>query len=174
MRLVDFLILLLSAHGQTLVRLAALLGEEELLEILEAAGEQEEPPLPTLSVLHKLGPLDPPENTRSERSAYAELESTISELGLSEVLTFHVWAYPHYRAYIESPIDLNSRIHRGNNEAGLQLAEEAIFQAKEWVHNLPLPPEISKKAAKLVEQPWIRFRTEVLTRVGRRPLGPVY
>jgi hypothetical protein len=174
MRIVDFLILLLSAHGQTLIRLAALLGEEELMELLESAGEKPEAPLPNLKALSQLLPLDPPQYARSEQSAYAELESSVNELQLSAVLTFHVWAYPHYRAYIEAPIDLNSRIQRGNSEAGLQLVDEAVFQAKEWVHSLPLPPELSKKAAKLVEPPWLRFRAEVLSRVGRRPLGPVY
>ncbi|MGZ3688923.1 MAG: hypothetical protein ACXVBW_11515, partial [Bdellovibrionota bacterium] len=107
-------------------------------------------------------------------SAYAQLESAVHEFKLPAVLEFHLWAYPHYRAFIESPLDLNSRILGPGNDAGLALVDEAVAQAEAWVKKLPLPPEASAHASRAAHVPWLRFRTTVLKRIGKRPMGPVY
>ena len=111
--------------------------------------------------------------------AMAEIQSAVNALNLPEVLEFYVWAYPHYRAFMESGIDLSYRIPRitatgGPSESGVSLVEEAVAQAKDWFRKLPIHPSQAAAAERAAEIPWLRFRTEVLKRVGRRPLGPVY
>ena len=183
MRLAEFLAEILAAHGQVLLRLAALIGEDRLLELLEKAEE-----------LYPLGDEDLETFTRWEQwlkarlvpspgdtttQAMAEIQSAVNALNLPEVLAFYVWAYPTYRAYVETCVDLSMRIPRmgatgAPSENGLQLTEDAIERAKEWFKRLPLPSEIGGAAERAAEIPWLRFRSEVLKRVGRRPLGPVY
>ena len=177
MRLVDFLIAVLAAHGQTLQRLAALFGEDWLMEILEKAGDETSPTaLPAGKVVRParldLFETGPAHGTQS--SAYAALESSIHEMNLAAPLEFHLWAYPHYRAFIESPLDLNSRIITDpSGESGTALVDEAIAQAQKWIKQLPIPVDLSKRAEAAAQVPWLRFRTDVLRRIGKRPLGAV-
>ncbi len=190
MRLAEFLSQVLATHGEVLLRLAALIGEEELLELLEKAEE-----------LHPTDgpyPDDDPEGLKefarwelwlkerlvaspgeSAPQAMAEIQSSVSGLDLPEVLEFYVWAYSGYRAYVETSLGLALRIPRQGptgapSESGLQLTDDAIARAKTWFRRLPLPPHLAATAERAAEVPWLRFRTEVLKRVGRRPLGPVY
>ena len=182
-KLSDFLAELLQAHGQVLLRLAALLGENELLELLEQAEE-----------LHPSDEISTERERKWESEIRARLvsspgdsaheglaiiQSTIHDMNLPSVLEFYVWAYPHYRAFVESGIDLSYRIPRitatgAPSESGVSLVEEAVFQAKEWFMKLPIHPAQAPAAERAAEIPWLRFRTEVLKRVGKRPLGPVY
>lgn len=172
MRLVEFLIFLLEAHAETLKRLCALLGEERLLELLEEAGDSSATPDPSIS--DNLIRLFETSSASFGGSAYQELEGAVQEMNLPEVLQFHLWAYPHYRAFIESPLELDSRIPGPGGEAGVALVEEAVQQAQAWIRSLPLPPQISQQVERAAYVPWLRFRTEVLKRIGKRPLGPVY
>ncbi len=175
MRLVDFLILLLGAHAETLKRLGAFFGEEELVNLLEDAGEANEAALPPTKVSSVRAPIvwrDEP-TPRSNASAYAELEGNVREFDLPEVLEFHLWAYPPYRTYIESAINLGAKLAPGGGESGVSLVEEACRQAEEWVKTLGIPPAVAAAAYKAAHVPWLRFRTETLKKMGRRPLGAV-
>jgi hypothetical protein len=171
-RLVDFLVLLLEGHAETLKRLAAFFGEDRFLEMLESS-DADEPELPKLD--DKLVPFEAIGNRlpAGARSPYVELEGAVREFGLPAVLEFHLWAYPYYRAFIESDLDLGSFLQEGNPEAGVALADEAIRQAKEWVRKLPIPPAVSLQAEAAAAVPWIRFRTSALRKMGLRPIGPV-
>jgi hypothetical protein len=181
-RLAEFLAQILATHGEVLLRLAALIGEEELLELLEKA-EELHPADDTLDEFERWDAwlkerlvTSPGE---SAPQAMAEIQSTVSSLDLPEVLEFYVWAYPGYRAYVETSAGLAMRIPRQGptgapSESGLQLTEDAVSRAKAWFRRLPLPPQIVATAERAAEVPWLRFRSEVLKRVGRRPLGPVY
>ena len=172
MRLVDFLILMLEAQAETLKRLAAFFGEERFFEMLESA-EEDEVVLPTLD--RKLIPFELI-GTRlpaGARSPYVELEGTVREFHLPEVLEFHLWAYPHYRAFIESDYDLGSALSDGNQAAGVALVDEAIREAKSWVQKLHIPPAVSLQAEAAAAVPWIRFRTFALRKMGLRPMGAV-
>jgi hypothetical protein len=174
MRFVEFLIAILEAHAQTLHRLAALLGEEILVELLETAGDDETiPKLPSPPLALSPDWFDTPAPF-SEASAYGELEGAVSEMKLPSMLEFHLWAYPHYRSWIESPVTLNSRIKGTGSDAGISLVDDAVARAEEWVKRLPLPPQIGHQAERAAQIPWLRFRTVVLKRIGKRPLGPVY
>ena len=172
-RLVEFLILLLEAHAQTLQRLAALYGEDVFLEILESAGEEPEA-APSQS---KVNPIwfgkSNVRGVQGAASAYAELEAAVHDLKLPAMLEFHLWAYPHYRAFIESPLDLNSTIQGTGPETAAALVEEAVSQAQVWVKKLHIPPEFSRQTESAAQLPWIRFRTTVLRRVGKRPMGTI-
>ncbi len=176
MRLVDFLVLLLSAHADTLKRLAAFFGEENLIEMLEESGETISEALPPTQVAGQSGAeilwIDAG-GSHTNANAYAELEGTVRELGLPEPLAFHLWAYPHYRKFIESSVDLNARLAPNSGEKALTLIEEACDQAEAWAKALPIPAAVSGAALKAAQIPWVRFRTESLKKIGRRPLGAV-
>jgi hypothetical protein len=163
-RLVDFLITLLEAQAQTLQRLAALFGEDLLMEMLENAPEYEEKP-----EVHAKGFIPSPDTSAN----YAELEGAVREFSLPAVLQFHLWAYPHYRAFIESELELSDRVDPKNPEAVVGLADEAIRQAEVWLKNLPIAPEFFKQAHSAAQLPWIKFRAQLLKKAGQRPLGAV-
>lgn len=182
MRLVEFLILLLEAHAQSLQQLAAFLGEEELLQILEDYGDrfneitQGQIQSRALEFVEKLSLEEPLPDASS--STYQELEGSVHEFQLPAVLEFHLWTYPFYRALIESSHDLNARIPRSSafqsNSIGSHLVDEAMAQASAWIRHIPFPPQICQHAEKAASDPWLRFRTNALKRIGKRPLGPVY
>jgi hypothetical protein len=171
MRLVDFLILLLGAHAETLKRLAALVQEENLIELLEMAGEQERAPIPIAVELFE----KPWQSSYSQAGdPYLELEGAVREMDLHAVLQFHLWAYPHYRAFIESPLELNCRLPGPGGDAGVALVENSVAESVIWVKSLPMSPLVMDQALRVAHVPWLKFRSTVLKRVGKRPLGPVY
>jgi hypothetical protein len=168
MKLIDFLIHLLATQAKTLQRLAAFFGEEELLQMLESAGDEEsEDALPIL-----IDPkwFDQPKTTDSP-SAYAQLEGSVREFKLPAVLEFHLWAYPFYRSIIESSLNLKSVIRGDDGSAGEKLVNEAIAQATIWIKKLPIHPEVSIQAERAALVPWLRFRSEVLKKIGKRPFA---
>lgn len=170
MRLVEFLIHVLEAHAQTLHRLAALFGEEMLLHMLEESGdeiaEKAAPPRFNVAWFEK--------SHGGYSSPYTELESAVHDFKLPAVLEFHLWAYPHYRAFIESGLELDARIPGPGGDTGVVLVDEAVEQAEAWVKSLPIAPEFALQAQRAAHVPWLRFRTQVLKRIGKRPMGPVY
>ena len=177
MSLSEFLAEILQAHGQVLLRLAALLGEEELLELLEQAEEMDNPTKSLWESDTRARLVSSPRGSAPD--GLSLIQSAVLEMNLPSVLEFYVWAYPHYRAFIESGIDLSFRIPRvtptgGPSESGVSLVEEAVSQGKEWFRKLPIHPTMASAAERAAEIPWLRFRAEVLKRVGKRPLGPVY
>lgn len=169
MRLVEYLIQLLEAHAQTLQRLAAFFGEERLIELLEEEPHPE-PRVPTRISASWFDGILPGRSS----SPYTELEGAVREFNLPAVLEFHLWAYPPYRDFIESPLDLNSRIQGPGGEAAGVMVEEAVAQARAWMRRLPIRPEVASQAEQAAYIPWLRFRTQVLKQIGKRPLGPVY
>jgi len=182
MKLAEFLMELLQAHGQVLLRLAALLGEEEFLELLEQAEElhprEDNAEAEKVWEVKTLSRLTASPGDTAHQS-FAMIQGAVHEMNLPSVLEFYIWAYPHYRAFVESGIDLSFRIPRltatgAPSESGVSLVEEAVAQAKEWFRKLPIHPSQAAAAERAAEIPWLRFRTEVLKRVGKRPLGPVY
>jgi hypothetical protein len=168
MRLVDFLIQLLGAQAKTLQRLAALFGEEALLEILENAGEILEEKLPRPQISPQWFE---PAPSKEKASPYQELEGAVKELNLSAVLEFHLWAYPFYRTLIESSIPLNSRIKNRGSHTGEHLVELALLQSQAWVKLLPLRPSVALRAERATSVPWLRFRAEALKQIGIRPIA---
>jgi hypothetical protein len=174
MRLVEYLTHLLEAHAQTLQRLAALFGEATLIEILETSGEaQENAPTPPVK-LFEPNPAWFENALPGGYSPYLEIEGAVHDFNLPAMLGFHLWAYPHYRSFVESPLDLNSRIQGPGGEAGVALVDEAVLQAQAWVRALHIPPALGLQAERAAHMPWLRFRTNVLKRIGKRPIGPVY
>lgn len=181
-RYIDLIMAVLKAHGETLVGLAALLGEEDLVAILEMAGETL-PDSPIRGLLSELalgadargsgaGPVPQPDR-RGRGSPYVEIETSVRELRLPATLEFYVWTYPHYRALIESAHDLESRFLNTSNGEQINLIEELVRQARQWIRALPLPPTESLKAEKLVESCWLRFRSSLLPRLGARAFRTV-
>ncbi len=182
MRLAEYLIHLLEAHAQTLQRLAALFGEAALVEILETSGEEQEKlaaQAQEVLTAVRIKRFEPnpawfDNALPGGYSPYLEIESAVRDFNLPAMLEFHLWAYPHYRSFVESPLDLNSRIQGPGGEAGVALVDEAVAQAQAWVRGLHIPPALGLQAERAAHMPWLRFRTHVLKRIGKRPIGPVY
>ncbi|MBL7716162.1 MAG: hypothetical protein JNL01_11925 [Bdellovibrionales bacterium] len=177
MRLVDFLIHVMVAHAQTLQRLAALFGEEALIELLEKAGDRQPESDPNLVLKWKdffEEKVDP------GPSAYAEIENAVRDINLPAVFEFHLWSYPYYRAFIEGPIDLQARIIRSSQLGGnplhdrsMKLIEDATDAASQWIRSLELPSDLSKQAESVAQIPWLKFRADSLRRMGLRTLGAI-
>lgn len=171
MRLVDLLILLLEAHAQTLHRLAALLGEEILVQMLEESSDA----IAARMAAPKFRADWFEIAQGSDRdSPYAELEGAVAEHKLPATLEPYLWAYPHYRTFIESGLELDCRIPGPGGDTGILLVDEAVDQAEAWLGLLPIPPELALQAQRAAHMPWLRFRTQALKRIGKRPMGPVY
>ena len=166
MTLLDFLILILDAHAQSLKRLAALFGEALLIEILENSDETGNENSP----LMLLDPTWFDENAALGMASYAQLEGAVREFDIPETLEFYLWAYPMYRAFIESPLELGTRL---SNRTVLSLADRAVSEADLWMKNLRIAPEFRKQAESAAQVPWIRFRTDFLKRSGLRPIGAI-
>ena len=167
MTLSSFLIEILKTQAITLQHLAAFFGEEVLFELLELSAEKhdEEPDLnPEFELDLNWFYLPTPPFSQG----YAEIEGAVLELKLPEVLEFHLWAYPFYRKFVESPLDLKMNINKdcGAIEA---LVEEAVYESQLWTKRLSLPSPISQHVERIVQTPWIRFRSEVLKKSGKRP-----
>ena len=162
MSLVEFLIAILEAHAQTLQRLAALFGEDIVIDLLENAPEGE-PELLLPSIQE-----DWFEPETEGRNHYAQLEGAVKEFNLASVFEFHLWAYPYYRAFIEGPLELSDRLPEKRVSA---IADEAIAHAERWLERLPIADEFRPRARSAAQLPWIRFRAHLLKSTGQRPLG---
>ena len=177
MQLSEFLVHLLETHAQSLSRLAAFFGEDELVEILENTDEARIQALSSRFPLEKL--LVSPSSLHGTSliplhgSAYQRLEGAVTEFGLPATLEFHLWAYPFYRTLIESPADLTSTLHDCGEITVTALIQEAVDQAAAWIKLLPIPPGVSPAAESAAQLPWVRFRTVVMKKIGHRPLGAV-
>jgi hypothetical protein len=171
-RLVDFLIFLLEAHAHALHRLAMLFGDEILVQMLEESGDamalKMAPPKFKLEWFEGAAP------DAGYSSPYSELEAAVSGFKLPAPLEFHLWAYPFYRMMVESGLELDQRIPGPGGDVGVELVDEAVDQAEAWIRALPIAPEFALQAQRAAHMPWLRFRTQALKRIGKRPLGPVY
>jgi hypothetical protein len=168
-QLFEFLIDILRTHAQTLQRLAAFFGEEELLHMLEAAGD--EPDENSCSIQADIQWFEAPSSKPAKAVGYSELQVAVSDLKLPAVFEFHLWAYPYYRCWIESALDLHLKIRGSDHSAGEILVDEAVNSAKLWVKKLPIRPELSPAAERAALVPWLRFRAEVLKKIGKRPIA---
>jgi hypothetical protein len=173
-RLVDFLIGILKTHAESLNRLAALFGEDLVFDMLENAPEDF--PSPAVSqewekLFSLFAPLPTSGPLGDAESAYRRLESEVSDQKMAEFLEFHVWAFPFYRAFAESALDLRAPVQ--NSESAAQLIDAAVMAAKEWRAQLPIAEEYRARAESAASLPWIRFRTELMDRFGTRRLGTV-
>lgn len=165
---IEFLVHILKAHAQTLHRLAAFFGEETLFQLLERVGESSDDSEPSFKIKKEWLTTTTGSDTPS---AYLELEGAVHSMHLSSVLEFHIWAYPFYRVIIESSVNLKAKIpdHPGSRVLEI-LVEEATVQAQTWTKKLPIPPELAIQTRSIAQVPWIRFRTTVLGKTGRRPV----
>jgi hypothetical protein len=171
-RLVDFLIGILKTHAESLNRLAALFGEDLLFDMLENAPE-EFPSEALTAEWEKLfayfAPLPTSGPLGDAEAAYRRLESEVSDQKMAEFLEFHVWAFPFYRTFAESALDLRAPVQ--NAESAAKLIDSAVQAAKAWRQNLPIAEEFRARAESAAAHPWIRYRTELMDRFGTRRLG---
>jgi len=180
MRLVEFLKYLLAAHGEALRRLAALLGEDALIAVLEELPEDPRAIAPLSRRLASafLPPMIPfkPKEPGMERTLvplanpYQELEGAVREMKLPAVLEFYIWAFPLYRSYIESGLDLNSRLPSPVSESVMEVVEDAIQESRNWVRRMPIPPHLGLRVDQAAKTPWLKFRSDVLKNLGSRPM----
>lgn len=168
LRVVDLLIEVLRAQAETLELLRAALGQDELIHLLE---EKDPPP----SLFKDVTPWCSGElSSRSGMSnPYKEVEGAVREMDLSALLEFYLWAYPTYRAWVESPVLLESLVTIDPPGHLARLADLTLLDAKAYVRHLTLPPQLSKQMEKLVDPAWIKFRTRLLSQSGKKRLTSV-
>lgn len=181
MRLVDFLILVLEAHAETLKRLSLIVGEDELIEAIEAHDSESiqklRDPTELKALVSELTPDSPhrPGDFHGELGdPYRKLEGAVLDFELPPVLEFYLWAYAPYRVWIESGTDLGWKIPGPGGELGTRMVETLVTASERWIQTLPLPRELMFQAEHAARVPWLKFRTQALKQIGRRPLGPVY
>ena len=161
--------MLLQAHAHTLQRLAALLGEDVVIEILELAGERNAEV--SGAGLATKAPIKPGK-LRTAEASYGEIEHAVNQIKLSPMLEFYLWSYQPYRELIESSIELNAVIDTDGGAIN-EFVEHSVASAHAWVRSLHLPPDIAKQTEAAASVPWTRFRMHVLTSAGRRPFASV-
>lgn len=177
LKFIDLILAVLKSHGESLRELSHVLGEEETAAILELAGDAM-PESPMRDLIREL-PLKPaPSTAPADRllksTPYLQIETAVREMRLPATLEFYVWTYPHYRALIESSVDLDAKFSSVPDRAQVNLIEEFVRQARAWVRILPMPPTEALKAEKAVESCWIRFRANVLPRLGAKAMRAVF
>lgn len=160
MKLVDFLCGILQAHAETLKHLAGILGEDELVDALEAMDDDEPFRLDELVV----SPLP----AAIKEDVYTRLENTVRECGLPQVLEFYLWAYPPYRRWIEGLVRLDSIL---TSEDAARAVEMSVGEAARWRAQLLARSPQAEQIAQQVGSPWLRLRTRVLQSVGMRHVG---
>lgn len=158
MRLVEFLCLMLRAHGECLSILADHLGDGMLLQILERVEDEEIEP-----ASH---PTTPSVRRMPDISSYELLEAAVQSANLPIEIQFYLWSYPHYRAFIESSMDLEAQISP-------YLVEEAMEQAKAWFSRIPFPEPLRSQLEREILGPWARFHHLALKEAGKTPLRAV-
>lgn len=169
MQIVELLISLLETQAQTLKRLAAFFGEEKLVDILESSPDLScSPPLPI-----KRNWIQETSQNLSHDRVYQKLEGCVRDQNLSASLEFHLWAYPCYRAWIEASLDLTAEIQLRDDphEDRLHLfVEEIRNEATKWAQNLAIPTPLKPAAEQAAQIPWLRLRTKLFQKAGRRSL----
>ena len=182
MRFVEFLIRLLTAHADTLQALSQILDEDQFIALLENYPENTDgifkaPSPEQIAVFEEVHfpptPLKPERRVFNPRSPYQELDWAVQELHLPSLLGFYIWTYPPYRKWIESKVDLNARIASANSPELLGIIEQAADDAKHWVRQLTIPPQMTARVDAAVNKSWLKFRAEVLKSLGKRPMQPV-
>jgi hypothetical protein len=173
MTVAELLTQLLITHAHVLQRLAAYFGEEELFELLEKASEireEQQGKNPKSPFKFQKDWFIPAPLKIARTSPYAELDGTVREMNLPAVLEFHLWAYPFYREWIESSVDLRATINP-TSQGGSLTVQEALAQAKSWLSSLPVHPIHAERVITLGMTPWIRFQSEIMKKLGARPLN---
>ena len=168
MRLFEFLIEILQAQASTLQTLSSFLGEEKIKNILNKTNESiSSDKNAHTQIAHFIQPATAMPVTSKP---YSSLKTAVESFHLSNELEFHLWSYPHYRAFIESSLDLNSMIQTPWDSTALALTEEAIAQANTWLQSLPLSSQEHAKIKEPVSLHWLRFRSIILKKCGKSPL----
>jgi len=175
LRLVDFVMALLEAHALTLLRLVVYFGEPKLIELLESvpdddaasAGVGDFALLP--GVDDALTP--PPPMGPQLKHPFTEIEGHVGELGVSSLLEFYLWAYPGYRMWAESALDLGAQLVPSNPKLLEAMIDQAVRQNRTWLGRLPIPSDLFASVERSAQVPWVRFRTDILRRSGGRHLA---
>jgi len=170
---VDFLVLLLQTHGRLLCDLREQFGADLLVRVL-ANYKTQELPLQS-SKLWELFPLKP----RSPHSPFPfeALERPVRDLGLADDLEFFVWAYPYYRTFVESNVDLNETLPFQDQQVVAALVDEATRMSVSWIESMPIPTgapaDSREKVVAVSRQQWLRFRTDLFRKNGQSPFQRV-
>jgi len=174
MPFVDFIGEFLSAHAHALQRLAALMSEGVLIKLLE----EEHTMPPSNAVLeHCLTIWENPAQdivTGDGESPYLSLNEWIATYKLPAFLEFHVWSYPPYRTIIEGALTLDAHSKKDiSPRAYEKLFDLSRAEAQAWVKAQKLDEPLLSAAIQTVDFAWLRFRTQMLKRLGINPLRQV-
>lgn len=199
LKLGEILGLVLEAHGECLKALYVLFGEEVLIEILERTDEVATERSGGACLSQRLRQCFMEDRRVADR-IHGEpdwpllLERRVQSLSLPAVLEFYVWAYPPYRLWIESDLNLNWILRcaeqiedPGSDESGGSghpaisiraqaenlVVEDWTARAESWISSLGLPEKIHGQVMRLTQPVWVRFRARVLSQAGGRRMSSV-
>lgn len=168
---VEFLGEFLSAHAHALQRLAALMTEDIVIQLLE--DERPHTANPELAKICAQIWKNPSVGSNPE-SSHVRLDQWIKSHKLPAFLEFHVWSYPGYRSIIEGPLTPEALPIPGiDMKLYDQLLEACRKEAEQWMADQKLDEPLQAAAKKAVDFAWVRFRTEFLKRQGRNPLSAI-
>jgi len=172
-RLADYLTMTLQAHGDLLREVWTHvqrhgLNQDAILEAFEKAQEVEAPAAQPQKTM---------ERGKNGRP-YVSIGHAVNAMNLPEPLEFYVWSYPYYRRWIESAADLEAPI-----ETVFKNPEEEVEQARayaaQWArHLIFIELQDSERRVEDALQAfsldrWLKFRSQALRAVGRRPLQSI-
>lgn len=182
LKLGEILALALESHGEVLKVLYTLFGEEVLIEVLERTDEvaserSTETTLPPHLRKCFMEDRRVSDQLNGPPDWSALLEKRVVAIGLPAVLGFYIWAYPPYRMWIESDLDLNLILNQVDAHDALPdssqtlVADDWVNRADSWLSAIGLPEKIHQQVHRAAHPIWIRFRSRLLSHIGARRMS---
>lgn len=170
-RWVDFLVLVLGAHGAVLQKLSESMGEDVLVEIFENIETFSEPESKSLqSGFWENGSGQTPQALLRGENPYEWIEINVRKFSLPPRLEFYLWSYPYYRTLIESSCPLYFPL-ASHPDVSKDLINEALAAYELWIKDLCLPEKVEILVSRLGAPVWKEFETLILRPLTLRSLS---
>ena len=166
----DFLAALLNTISKIYKFSSEIIGTEKLESLLA--------PLSTLEVDSPLikdwiSKQDREWHPTTEPYPLDRLESSIKAVALNESLEPWVWAFPVYRCFIESWVDLKSPIYPEALDALIESSQETSFQLLKPIYSEELENSSQINLKNQIQSALIIFRSQLCKQAGVRRLSMV-
>lgn len=171
MLLADFLGEFLGAHAEALGRLADLMSEDIVIQLME----DERPHTPSPELKQIVDQIWDPKNTiQVTESPYMTIEQWVRQHRIPKQVEFYVWAYPAYRMIIESSLTPESNsVLKPDDKRYDALFAACRNEGLAWIRSQKLDEPLHTAAEKSVDLAWVKFRANMLKRLGRKTLSVV-
>ncbi|MCM0606614.1 MAG: hypothetical protein KA715_11035 [Xanthomonadaceae bacterium] len=171
MLLADFLGEFLGAHAEALGRLSSLMSDDIVVQLME----DERTHTPSTELKQLVDQVWNPKNTiLVSESPYMTIEQWVRQHRIGKQLEFYVWAYPAYRMIIESALTPESNsLLKHDDKKWDELFAACRNEGIEWIKSQKLDEPLHTASLKSVDLSWVKFRANMLKRLGRRTLSQV-